>query len=191
MPSVRAALASVAAGAVVALACSSGNAFAHAQLESISPSNGEIVSAPPAEVVLTFNEPVSLTGGDARVFHDEATLVSSAPVQSGVTITIPLSADLADGTYTIAFEVVSTDSHRISGASVFHVGAASSDGSICPASAVARSAGEFGPVLLCCRESATQQHSSRSARGASRTSSIEAASNIVPPDSGGRSASAR
>jgi len=128
MPSVRAALAFVAAGAVVALACSYGNAFAHAQLESISPSNGEVVSVPPAEVVLTFNEPVSLTGGDARVLDDEAMSVSSAPVQSGVTITIPLSADLADGTYTIAYEVVSTDSHRITGASVFHVGAASSEG---------------------------------------------------------------
>jgi len=117
-----------AAGAIVALASSAGTAFAHAQLESISPSNGEIVSAPPAEVVLTFNEPVSLTGGNARVLDDEATLVSSTAVQSGVAVTIPLSADLADGTYTIAFEVVSADSHRITGASVFHVGAASSEG---------------------------------------------------------------
>jgi len=128
MPRFRAGLASVAAGAIVALAGSAGPVFAHAQLESTSPSNGEIVSAPPTEVVLTFNEPVSLIGGDARVLDDEATQVSAAPVQSGVTITIPLSAGLANGTYTVAFEVVSADSHRITGASVFHVGAPSSEG---------------------------------------------------------------
>ncbi len=103
-------------------------AFAHAQLETISPANGEVVSAPPTEVVLTFNEPVSLTGGNARVFDDDATQVSAPADQVGVTISIPLEPELPDGTYTVAWEVVSADSHRITGASVFHVGAASSEG---------------------------------------------------------------
>lgn len=103
-------------------------ARAHAQLESISPANGEVVGVAPAEVVLTFNEPVSLTGGSARVLDDAAAVVSSPAVQSGVTVTIPLGRDLPAGTYTVTWEVVSGDSHRIAGASVFHVGAASSQG---------------------------------------------------------------
>jgi copper transport protein len=127
MRSLTAAACALAAGACLALALD-GRTLAHAQLESISPANGEVVSAPPVEVVLTFNEPVSLTGGDARVFNDAATVVSATPVQSGVTVTIPLPADLPDGTYTVTFQVISADSHRIAGASVFHVGAASSQG---------------------------------------------------------------
>ena len=113
---------------VGALGFADGHALAHAQLESISPANGEVVAAPPDEVVLTFNEPVSLTGGSARVLDDAAAEVSGAAVQSGVTITIPLEAGLPDGTYTVTWEVVSGDSHRIAGASVFHVGAATSEG---------------------------------------------------------------
>jgi copper transport protein len=113
---------------VAALGLADGSALAHAQLESISPANGEVVAAPPAEVVLTFNEPVSLTGGAARVLDDAAADVSGAAVQEGVTITIPLESGLPDGTYTVTWEVVSGDSHRIAGASVFHVGAATSQG---------------------------------------------------------------
>jgi copper transport protein len=113
---------------VAALGLADGRALAHAQLESISPTNGEVVAAPPSEVVLTFNEPVSLTGGNARVLDDGAADVSGAAVQEGVTITIPLAAGLPDGTYTVTWEVVSGDSHRIAGASVFHVGAATSQG---------------------------------------------------------------
>jgi copper transport protein len=113
---------------VAALGLADGRALAHAQLESISPANGEVVAAPPTEVVLTFNEPVSLTGGTARVLDDAAAEVSGAAVQEGVTVTIPLEPGLPDGTYTVTWEVVSGDSHRIAGASVFHVGAATSQG---------------------------------------------------------------
>jgi copper transport protein len=113
---------------VAALGLADGRALAHAQLESISPANGEVVAAPPSEVVLTFNEPVSLTGGTARVLDDAAAEVSGAAVQEGVTISIPLAAGLPAGTYTVTWEVVSGDSHRIAGASVFHVGAPTSQG---------------------------------------------------------------
>lgn len=111
-----------------ALLTFAGTAAAHAALVSTSPADGEVVASAPAEVVLTFTEPVSLAGGDARVLDDAATVRSLDPVQSGSTVTIPLDADLPDGTYTVTWQVVSTDSHRIGGASVFHVGAATSGG---------------------------------------------------------------
>jgi copper transport protein len=79
-------------------------------------------------VVLTFSEPVSLTGGSVRVLDDGADDVATAATLEDQTITVDLAGGLADGTYTVVWEVVSVDSHRISGASVFHVGAPSSQG---------------------------------------------------------------
>ncbi|WP_116999604.1 copper resistance protein CopC [Desertimonas flava] len=113
--------------AIVATGWTSGTASAHAQLLTITPANDELLDSAPTEVVLEFSEPVSLSGGDVRVLDDTAAQVSSPPEQAGVTITVPLAADLRDGTYTITYEVVSADSHRIAGASVFHVGTRTND----------------------------------------------------------------
>jgi copper transport protein len=114
--------------AAVALLLGYGTAAAHAELISITPADGEIVDVAPAEVVLTFSEPVSLTGGSVRVLDDDANDVATATTLENETVTVELAAGLANGTYTVVWEVVSVDSHRISGASVFHVGAPSSQG---------------------------------------------------------------
>jgi copper transport protein len=105
-----------------------GTAAAHAELLSVSPADGEVVDVAPAEVVLTFSEPVSLTGGSVRVLDDAAEDVSTGTTLTDEIITTTLPPGLANGTYTVVFEVVSVDSHRISGASVFHVGAPTSQG---------------------------------------------------------------
>ena len=114
--------------AAVALLLGYGTAAAHAELISITPADGEIVDVAPAEVVLTFSEPVSLTGGSVRVLDDDANDVATATTLENETVTVELAAGLANGTYTVVWEVVSVDSHRICGASVFHVGAPSSQG---------------------------------------------------------------
>ena len=114
--------------AAVALLLGYGTAAAHAELISVTPADGEIVDVAPAEVVLTFSEPVSLTGGSVRVLDDDANDVATATTLENETVTVELAAGLANGTYTVVWEVVSVDSHRISGASVFHVGAPSSQG---------------------------------------------------------------
>lgn len=102
-----------------------GTASAHAILREIEPTNGEVVDDLPAEVVLTFSEPVSLQGGSVRVLDDEAATVSGAARTEGVTVIVPVGPNAGTGTFTVAFEVISADSHRISGATVFHVGSAS------------------------------------------------------------------
>lgn len=99
-----------------------GRALAHAQLLEVTPANDELLDEAPIEVVLRFSEAVSLTGGSARVLDDAAQLVSAEPVLRGDTITVPLTGALHDGTYTVTYAIVSADSHRIAGASVFHVG---------------------------------------------------------------------
>lgn len=107
---------------VVAGGWTAGRASAHAQLLSITPANDELLTTAPTEVVLQFNEPVSLAGGDVRVLDDNAVAVSAPPTITDSTITVALNSDLREGTYTITYQVVSADSHRIAGASVFHVG---------------------------------------------------------------------
>jgi copper transport protein len=117
-----------AALAVLGVVVFAGTAAAHAELISVDPGDGEVVDVAPTEVVLTFSEPVSLTGGSVRVLDDDAEEVSTATTQADETITAELADGLPNGTYTVVWEVVSVDSHRIGGASVFHVGAPTSDG---------------------------------------------------------------
>jgi copper transport protein len=114
--------------AALAVALGAGSVSAHAELISVDPSDGELLAEAPAEVVLTFSEPVSLTGGGVRVLDDDARDVATAVEQENEVVTAALPADLADGTYTVVIEVISVDSHRIGGASVFHVGAPTSEG---------------------------------------------------------------
>ena len=63
-----------------------------------------------------------------RVLDDDAEDVATGTALENETITVALPDGLADGTYTVVFEVISVDSHRIAGASVFHVGVPLSQG---------------------------------------------------------------
>ena len=103
---------------------------AHAELLEITPADGTLLDAAPAEVVLRWSEPVSITGGSARVLDDTAAVVSDEARVDGTVVTIPISGELADGTYTVAWDVISEDSHPISGATVFYVGAPSTTGPV-------------------------------------------------------------
>ncbi len=114
--------------AMLAATWSTGVVSAHAELLAVTPSDGEVVATAPSEVVLRFSEGVSLAGGSARVLDDAGTPVSGDPRASADQVTIPLATGLRDGTYTVTFEVISEDSHPVSGATVFHVGAPSAGG---------------------------------------------------------------
>ena len=99
----------VALGALLAAA----GARAHAELLEISPADGEVLAEAPAEAVLRFSEQVSLTGGSASVLDDTgAPVVVRRPSVVDVNVVIPLDGGLGDGTYTVAWNVISVDSHR-------------------------------------------------------------------------------
>ena len=66
-------------------------------------------------MTLRFSEEVSLTGGSVRVLDDAGDVVADDPTVVGDTINVPLPAGMSDGTYTVAWAVISADSHRISG----------------------------------------------------------------------------
>jgi copper transport protein len=110
--------------AVVAALAAASTASAHAALESSTPANDEVLARAPARVVLRFSEPVETAFGSVRVYDGAARRVDDG----GTTrpqpreVAVRLRSGLPRGTYTVAWRVVSADSHPVSGAFVFHVG---------------------------------------------------------------------
>jgi copper transport protein len=113
----------VAAAAVAALTATPA-ASAHATLVSSQPANDEVLPRAPARVVLRFNEPVETAFGSVRVYDGKARRVddggTTRPEPRAVAVRV--RPGLPQGTYTVAWRVVSADSHPVSGAFVFHVG---------------------------------------------------------------------
>ncbi|WP_016906081.1 copper resistance CopC/CopD family protein [Streptomyces xiaopingdaonensis] len=121
---------------LVGLACaagvllSAGPAAAHAALLDTSPKEGAVVQSAPKQVVLTFSEAVSMTEGSLRVLDPDGNRVDRDTVRDAgsggeVQRSVGLEPGLPDGTYTVAWQAISADSHPISGAFTFSVGAPS------------------------------------------------------------------
>jgi copper transport protein len=120
-------------------------AAAHAVLTGSTPSDGESLEAAPAEVRLTFNEPVTANEGSLRVFDAEGQRIDTGPLDAGdgSDVVVGLPADLPDAAYVAAYRVVSDDSHPITGTITFTVG----DAQALDAEAVAAIAGPgAGPL---------------------------------------------
>ncbi|MFG3099935.1 copper resistance CopC/CopD family protein [Streptomyces sp. NPDC048182] len=113
-----------AAGLLLATA---GPASAHAALTGSDPRQGAVVDRAPAQVSLTFSENVSLDDDSLRVLDPKGKRVDDGKPAGtgGTTYAVKLHAGLPDGTYTVAYQVVSADSHPVAGAYTFSVGAPS------------------------------------------------------------------
>jgi copper transport protein len=100
-------------------------AAAHATVVSTTPENNEVVPTAPTTVTINYSEPVETAFGAVRVFNGDAERVDTGDLTrpDGKTVAIRLKDGLADGTYTVTYRVVSADTHPVSGAFVFHVGA--------------------------------------------------------------------
>jgi copper transport protein len=98
-------------------------AAAHSVLIGTQPGNDVVVPEAPDEVVLEFNEAVDASLGSVRVFDGQGTQVDAGEVTQPVAteVAVGIDSELAPGTYTVAWRVVSADSDPISGAFVFHV----------------------------------------------------------------------
>ncbi|MEV0747186.1 copper resistance protein CopC [Streptomyces sp. NPDC050273] len=123
-----AALAGVVFGLLLAVA---GPASAHAALTGSDPQDGAVVAAAPKAVTLTFSEQVAMGEGSIRVLDPAGKRADTedAPrdLHSGSTVKygVSLHTGLPDGTYTVAWQAVSADSHPVSGAFTFSIGAPS------------------------------------------------------------------
>nr|WP_245996832.1 copper resistance protein CopC [Streptomyces armeniacus] len=105
-------------------------ASAHAVLTGSDPADGAVVGSAPKEVTLTFSEGVSMSDDSIRVLDPDGEradtgelidLCSGDLVRYGTS----LRGGLPDGTYTVAWKAVSADSHPVSGAFTFSIGAPS------------------------------------------------------------------
>ncbi|MDQ1629355.1 MAG: copper transport protein [Actinomycetota bacterium] len=119
------AVAVLAAGIAVAAAVP---AAAHATLESSTPASGTVVTQAPSTLALHFDETVSVVPGSIKVVGPDGKRVDDGqarhPGGRGADLAVGLQQRLAGGSYLVAWRVVSADSHPVSGAFVFSVGAA-------------------------------------------------------------------
>ncbi|MCX5141540.1 copper resistance CopC/CopD family protein [Streptomyces sp. NBC_00338] len=123
-----AALAGVVFGLLLAVA---GPASAHAALTGSDPQDGAVVATAPKEVTLTFSEQVAMGEGSIRILDPDGkradTEKAPSDLTAGSTVKygVSLHTGLPDGTYTVAWQAVSADSHPVSGAFTFSIGAPS------------------------------------------------------------------
>jgi methionine-rich copper-binding protein CopC len=101
---------------VVLLSSAAGPAFAHAALISSDPPSGAIVTQPPSQITLTFNEELLESMVAVSVRDDQDTvLLTSVAEAAGTTVLFPWPVEASDGTYRLAYRVVSADGHPVTG----------------------------------------------------------------------------
>ena len=102
-------------------------ADAHAIVKRTEPAIDEVVATSPSRVLMEFNEPVEISFGAIRVFDAHGRRVDEGETRyvegRADEVEVPLESELAQGTYTVAWRIVSADGHPIGEAFVFHVGA--------------------------------------------------------------------
>ncbi|MEU7644222.1 copper resistance CopC/CopD family protein [Streptomyces huasconensis] len=102
-------------------------ASAHAALTGSDPKQGAVVKKAPAQVKLTFSEKVAMADGSVRVLDPAGKRADAGKTADlgANTYGVKLRKGLPDGTYTVAYQVVSADSHPVAGAFTFSIGAPS------------------------------------------------------------------
>ncbi|MFH8679197.1 copper resistance protein CopC [Streptomyces lydicus] len=112
-------------------------ASAHAALTGSTPAQGSVVDRAPEQVALTFSEGVAMGDDSIRVLDPHGKRVDRGKLRnlcSGATVKYGtgLPPGLGNGTYTVAWQAVSADSHPVSGAFTFSVGAPSKSSAAVP-----------------------------------------------------------
>lgn len=103
-----------------------GGASAHAALTGADPQDGSLLKTAPRQVTLTFTESIGLLDDSFRVLDPGNRRVHTgepghADGRSD-TARVTLPKGLGTGTFTVAWRVVSADSHPVSGAFTFSIG---------------------------------------------------------------------
>ena len=120
-----AALAGAAAIALLAVLAGASTASAHAELVSSFPGNQELLEVAPTEIALQFTESVDPIEPGIRLVDSDGDDVEIGAVDQSagsdrMRSSIPETLD--DGTYVVAWQGVSADSHRVRGSFTFSVG---------------------------------------------------------------------
>ncbi|TNH28075.1 copper resistance protein CopC [Micromonospora orduensis] len=107
---------------LVALLIPAGPAWAHNTLRSAAPVQESTLSSAPTEIVLEFVERLDPTF-TTIVLTDAAKrkIPTGDPVVGGAKGSVQVTEALPNGTYTVAYRVVSTDGHPVQGSYPFTV----------------------------------------------------------------------
>ncbi|MFT2015413.1 copper resistance CopC/CopD family protein [Streptomyces sp. 796.1] len=104
-------------------------AAAHAALTGTDPAKGTVLKTAPERVTLTFSEGVLLSDDSVRVLDPRGERVDDGEPShvdgKSSTATVRLRNGLPTGTFTVAWQAVSEDSHPVGGAFTFSIGAPS------------------------------------------------------------------
>jgi methionine-rich copper-binding protein CopC len=99
-------------------------ASAHAVLVSSNPANGSILSQPPREIRLSFNEAIEARFSSVRLTRSDGKNVqtggSSSDPQKRSDLVVPLTP-LQPGKYQVRWQATSADSHRVQGSFGFEI----------------------------------------------------------------------
>jgi len=122
-----------AAASTAGLALSSTVALAHAVLKAAVPASGAVVAPAPAELRLTFNEPlearfctVKVTRvNDAAAASGASAAIAAVPVKAAAddaaSLVVPMPAPAAAGAWQVEWSVMGRDGHRTRGRYAFTV----------------------------------------------------------------------
>ncbi len=120
----RLALAALVAGAIVPA-----SAAAHATIVSTTPADTAVLRTQPRTVTMKWSEAVDLGSHAVRLLDGTGKEIRTGAPRHGPggasTAVLTLPPGLAHGTYVVSWRVVSSDSHPVSGAFSFSIGAAS------------------------------------------------------------------
>src|SRR6266700_3890038 len=119
-------LAALTAAGIVLVAAAPA-ALAHATLLFTSPAADSAVPVSPKAITLTFNEPVTLAGPPVTLTAAGGQKIGVGPPRQSrgrSVVTVPVTARLGDGVYTVAWQVISADGDPVSSSFIFAVGPA-------------------------------------------------------------------
>ena len=119
-------LGALTAAGIVAVAVAPA-ASAHATLLFTSPADGSAVPASPAVITLTFNESVTLVGTPVTLAGPGGQKIGLGAARESAgrsVVSVPVTGRLADGVYTVSWQVISADGDLVGSEFRFAVGPA-------------------------------------------------------------------
>lgn len=143
--------AAVGATALVLVLLSTASGQAHSQLVSSDPANGATLTVAPTSVTFTFDEALLPDLDTISINDASGQNVTSTRVEPvGSTLTTAWPTGLVDGTYQVAYRIVSGDGHPVTGAISFSYGTGTSAQSAAPTApqAAQPSSGLSGTTLV-------------------------------------------
>jgi methionine-rich copper-binding protein CopC len=144
-------LAGVVAVASILLAVAAPAASAHATLLFTSPAAGSAVPAVPAVITLTFNQAVTLVGTPVTLAGPGGHRIGLGPARESAgrsVVSVPVTGRLADGVYTVSWQVISSDGDLVGSEFRFAVGPAPASLGSATVSAAVSVPGQWPTAIL-------------------------------------------